>query len=52
MWKRRDEGKWGRNRVNVDDLEMMKLSIHTKGPEQVDDHMAKILEELQNFSIG
>lgn len=51
MWKHKKEGTWGHHRLNVDDLEFMKLSLHSDPPEQVDDQMDKLLLELQSFSI-
>lgn len=51
MWKRKEQGTWGHHRENVDDLELIKLSLNSDPPEQVDDQMDKLLSELQSFSI-
>lgn len=51
MWKRKESGTWGHHRENVDDLEMMKLSLNTGPIGEVDDQMTKLLTELQSFSI-
>ncbi|KAF5279752.1 hypothetical protein FQA39_LY05442 [Lamprigera yunnana] len=36
---------------NVDDLEMIKLSINSGPEDKVDDQMARLLEELRDFSL-
>lgn len=51
MWKRKEKDTWGHHRQNVDDLEMMKLSLDSGQIGEVDDQMAKLLDELKDFKI-
>ncbi|GJQ87427.1 hypothetical protein Trydic_g14569 [Trypoxylus dichotomus] len=50
LWKNKEYTSWGHHRSNVDDLEMMKLSVNdSEAP--IDDQMNKLLCELQEFTI-
>ncbi|KAK9744854.1 Ankyrin repeats (3 copies) [Popillia japonica] len=49
LWKNKDTTSWGHHRHNIDDLEMMKLSIDDCEP--IDDQMNRLLSELKEFTI-
>jgi len=54
LWRRKEhmvDSSWGNNRDNVDDLEMIKLSINSGPEEEVDDQMSRLLKELKDFSL-
>lgn len=40
-----------RNKVNVNELQLMKLSLNTGPAEQLDDQMAKLLADIENIQI-
>ncbi|KAI4471936.1 ankyrin repeat-containing protein [Holotrichia oblita] len=49
LWKNKDSTAWGHHRHNIDDLEMMKLTIDDSEP--IDDQMSRLLSELKEFTI-
>jgi len=52
LWRRKElEDRWSNSRDNVDDLEMIKLSINSGPDEEVDDQMSRLLKELKDFSL-
>ncbi|KRT84585.1 Ankyrin repeat-containing protein, partial [Oryctes borbonicus] len=50
LWKNKEATSWGHHRTNVDDLEMMKLSMSDSAA-PLNDQMNKLLCELQEFTI-
>ncbi|XP_050311621.1 ankyrin repeat domain-containing protein 54-like [Anthonomus grandis grandis] len=40
-----------RNRVNVDELQMVKMTLNTGPAEQLDNQMTKLLEDIEKFQI-
>lgn len=43
--------KLNRNRVNVNELQLMKLSLNSGPAEQLDDQMTKLLDDIENIQI-
>lgn len=51
LFKNRQSTTRRNHRDNIDDLELIKLSIKSGPEEQVDDQMSKLQSELQQFQI-
>lgn len=54
MWAKKEVTMWGHHRTNIDDLELIKLSLTDPKQEQtqIDSQMSKLLSELEQFSIN
>lgn len=51
LWKRKEYQPIIKDRNNIQDLELMKLSINDTTDLQVDDQFTKLLADLQHFTI-